>query len=523
MILREWILSLAVFGLFAAVYIGMSPSLARQHWDSLEYGHACEEHGLRALWGNHPLGQFLQCGTYRIIRRLGYQGRSLTVMKVMNATAAAAAMAAFFAFMIMIVRAGWLRSLGWSVTLGATYGMWRFAGTADIYGWATLSLIVAWGAAAWSFQRPSAERSVLAGAAFGVATLIHQFTGVILVVAIMALLQLLSEYSGRQRRVTVAVFGTAAALTIVVGYAALGMLATGSSSPDRVTAWLIGHGADPRYGLYFGLTGAKQAVHSLAGTLVYWSTRWPRGTKLFSVVAMSSLVLVSVTSIRYLPARARTMALSSIFSCIVGWLLIVWWLPTNPKFWLLTLPALVVWGEIAFAALKRRVAGRSGSRWARRFDAMPLLTGVLLLIGTGTVMWIERQPDVEFEESLEKWLRHSRPDDVLIENESLTAHLRFWGRRPRTLNLFDVLWASDDPADRFAKLRDLIDEAARQGRTVWFSPELEAGYEKTLALVGVTRQQVREFFHQYRREGPLFDYQVDGHARSVYRLLQPVD
>lgn len=39
------LLSLPILGLFAAVYIGMSPSLARQHSDALVYGHAAKSAG----------------------------------------------------------------------------------------------------------------------------------------------------------------------------------------------------------------------------------------------------------------------------------------------------------------------------------------------------------------------------------------------------------------------------------------------------------------------------------------------
>jgi hypothetical protein len=39
--------------------------------------------------------------------------------------------------------------------------------------------------------------------------------------------------------------------------------------------------------------------------------------------------------------------------------------------------------------------------------------------------------------------------------------------------------------------------------------------------VGVSRQQVLDFFAQYRREGPLFEYQESdgGEVRPVYRLV----
>src|SRR5713101_4678079 len=100
MTIRVAILSVVIFGLFALAYIWASPSLARQHWDSLDYAHACEQHGLGAMWANHPLGHVVQCGVFKTSRRLGYQGRALPILKLFNGVAAAAAVAAMFLVML---------------------------------------------------------------------------------------------------------------------------------------------------------------------------------------------------------------------------------------------------------------------------------------------------------------------------------------------------------------------------------------------------------------------------------------
>jgi hypothetical protein len=49
MTVRVAALSVVIFGLFALAYILASPSLARQHWDSLDYARAREEHGLGGM------------------------------------------------------------------------------------------------------------------------------------------------------------------------------------------------------------------------------------------------------------------------------------------------------------------------------------------------------------------------------------------------------------------------------------------------------------------------------------------
>ena len=160
--------------------------------------------GLGAIWGNHPLGHVVQCGVFKISRRLGYEGRALPVMKVFNGVTAAAAVAALFLVMITVLGMGALRSAGWTVVFGGTYGVWHFAGTADIYGLSLLLLIVAWGLTVWSLDRPSRGWSLLAGLAFGAATLSHQFSGVILASGTIGLLW---SFRGRGRRQLVAWLG----------------------------------------------------------------------------------------------------------------------------------------------------------------------------------------------------------------------------------------------------------------------------------------------------------------------------
>ena len=302
---------------------------------------------------------------------------------------------------------------------------------------------------------------------------------------------------------------------------------TGSSSPADLLWWVVGHGHDPTYGRFFTLDGGAVALRSAATTLLRGAALWPIHVLLFAAVISGLAVSVaSAMWIRRLPDRLKTIALSCDLQCIVGWLLVVWWQPhTFGKFWLLTLPAFVMWCELALAGLRQRVlqSGRGPrARCTRLLDAMPLLAGVLLCLDTSAVMLWERQPDVSFERALNAWGEHSSPGDVLIENGKLTAHLLFWEQRPGTVNLYRIIQASEHESDRFVKLREIIEQAWRQNRAVLFSPGLMRYYsDDRLAVLGLTRRQVLDFFDQYQREGPLFEYQESdrGDVRPVYRLV----
>jgi len=522
---RGSLLGVAIFGVFALAYLWASPSLARQHWDSLEYAAACEARGLRAMWGNHPLGHLIACGAFTTVRDFGYAGRALPIMRLVNGVAAAAAVSALFVVLTTVLGAGPLRSVGWAVAMGSAAGPWHYAGTAEVYGLSVLSLIVAWGVTVWSLDRPSCGRGLLSGIAFGVATLCHQFGGVILMTGTIALLTML-EGRGRRRPAVFGVFAASAVLTIVAGYVLLGLWATGSSSPTGIVQWAIGHGRNQDYGHSITLDGVFVTLGSAATAVLPF--RGPRpGRLLLFAVATACLALVLVTSmrIRRLPGRERAIAAASALQWLAAWLLIAWWEPRNQKLWLLTLPAFVMTCDLALTGLSRQVIPGRGGSSARRpwaIEAAPILAGTLLFLGSGAVMLRERQPDVGFERSLKAWVAHSRPDDILVENGRYTAHLLFWERRAGTVSLYRILRASAGEPDRFAALREVIARAARTSRSVLYSPILAPYYsDDWLARLGVTQQQVRSFFDQYQREGPLFEYQAsdEGGAQPVYRLV----
>ena len=272
---RVVLLGVTIFGLLSVAYVWAAPSLAYQRWDSLEYAWACEARGPRAMWGNHPLGHLVECGAVEAARRLGYQGRALPVMKVVNGVIAAVAATAMLALLNAVLRAPLVRSAGWAVAFGSTYGWWFQAGTADSYSLAVLLLIVAWGATIRALERPSLPIALLAGLAFGAATVAHQFAGVVLAVATLGLLPL---HLGRGRPRAAGVPATlvaAAAVIIVVGYTVCGVLATGSASPRTIARWMVGHGMNPWYGRSSNLDGALTAVRAAAATLVGGNDRPP--------------------------------------------------------------------------------------------------------------------------------------------------------------------------------------------------------------------------------------------------------
>ena len=52
---------------FAAIYLGIAPSLAYQHWDSLEYAYSCETRGPLATWATEQPDRYGAGGTARAL------------------------------------------------------------------------------------------------------------------------------------------------------------------------------------------------------------------------------------------------------------------------------------------------------------------------------------------------------------------------------------------------------------------------------------------------------------------------
>jgi hypothetical protein len=508
---------------FATLYLSAPPSLAYQHWDSLEYGYATDSRTVNAIWGNHPLGHLVQRGVYSLVRPVVGDGHALPVLKGFSALAGGTAVGALFALLAALrdrkAIAGLVPALGAALIFGSSYGFWQFAGTADIYTLAALALIAALAALLSAVVRGSIALSVLAGALAGIATLSHQFTGVLLAVTAIGLLPLWFSQHRRRALAAVTAMAFSSALVLVVGYAVLGSLALGSFEPDRILTWAKGYSGDPTYGRYLTWRGLWEALHAATTTLAGRTTgalalaRW--------IVLGAGLLWLLVGSRRLgrLPAGDRTIAHAIVLQCIVGWGLVTWWEPgLIGKFWILLLPGFLIWCSYTF-----RATTATHSPTPRRAVVFaPVAAGLLLFAyNWTTTMRFERRANVVFERSLDLWIAHSKPDDVIFETGEFSAHLLFWARRPATANVYRLLREGHRSGDSYAPLRALIDRARREGRDVLYSPGLSNYFtEERLRIAGTDARALVSFFESYRWDGPVFEYQEDVglQSKAVYRL-----
>lgn len=539
---------------FAGLYAVVAPSLVHQHWDSLAYAHACENDGLSRLWGNHPLGHLIQCS---VALTAGAGGRALPVMQIVSAIAGGFAIAALWWVLVRVWHWTPARALAWSALVGGMYGVWHYAGTADIYTIALALWIVAWGATGYAIgggrvfgpgmaappmgdhagsEDPSstvvpgsAGAGAVAGICWALATLAHQFGGLVLGIG-LGVLAIGSPASTRTHALkVVARIGATGLVTLLAGYAVLAAIALGTLAPGEVATWMVGYGSDPTYGRFLTAEGAAQALAGAFNTIWrWWPPAPPAPTDPVVLLLASGLALLAIGAAVAIVQRRDALLAASAAQVIAGATLVTWWEPWwVGKFWLFLLPPLVVCLDASIETLAR-MGGRGLAPVTQRgvtTVAAGLLAIVTLVHNGREALAYERRPVEPFEEALARWSATSASDDILIENGRLTAHLLFWVDRPGTLNLYRSLQASG-PADPYADLRAQLEAAWAAGRDVWYVPGLGSYYTaERLEMVGTTPAEFEAFFAGFRREGPVFEYreEPDGPVRQVFRLRPDPD
>ena len=531
---RERFVALGLTLVFTGLYLWASPSLAHQHWDSLEYGYATDSRGPNAIWGNHPLGHVLHRAVYAAARGTGYHGHALPLLKALSAVAGGAAVGAFFVLLTQLrtsdvshgerTPATLPGDVGWSLVLGGAYGFWRFAGTADIYTLGALALIAGLIALSSAALRGSIAIAVTAGILTGIATLSHQFTGVLLAATAIGLLPLWIRHGRTRAAVAIGSLSVAAALVVAAGYAAFGSIALGTLDPSRILSWAKGYSGDPTYGRYLTLLGLSHAIFASTETLVRHTDGGIEIARRIVLAAGLVWLLIATWRLGRLPHPDCAVARAMVFQCAVGWLLVIWWEPgLVGKFWILLLPGFLMWCRYALLATAAIRVRPSLSR-TRLATIAPVVAGLLVLGYNWTIaMSFERQPNVVFERSLNLWIDHSNPDDVIVETGRFTGHLLFWGRRSNTANVYRLLQEGHNAGDPYAPMRELFTRTQREGRDVLFAPGLSSYFsDDRLSVVGTNANDLIAFFEHYRWEGPLFDYQEDhGHpVKQAFRLAR---
>ena len=511
--LRLILVGFALFLLFAAICYWSMPSLVHQGWDSLENAYEIENNPIPLRWGNHPLGHLIQSLIYRVAIYFGYDDRALRLLQIVNVLATAAAVVTLFVILVRRMAVNITQAAGWATFFGSGYSIIYFAGIAEIYSLSLLLLLIAWNSVLLAVTRPEAYRLIVAGVLIGVAGLAHQFSGILLgTVVVMGFFYL-------PRKSTVILVGVMLS-TLVLGYGLLAYLATDSLAPGELFIWIRKYVGESSFGRSFSLEGVRLAMDSGTQSLI-------KGTETGShllrtlLLGIIALILISLPLQRRLWTFARIQTgLYCAFPVLIGVLLIIWWDPVlEGKWWLLVAPFLTA--MLALGLPDNR-------RWVR-FVPMSLALSVLLINQLGLqdkhgLQYIHNR-DLVFERSLQAWVDHSSPGDVLYESKMFTEHLLYLANRPETISAHLLIYDNHDIKNPYRPLEKAIKDAWDRGASVLYTNGLNEYYDDDrLAVVGASRDGLDAFFRAYGHEGPVFEYRetLNGPLKQVFRLVPPI-
>ena len=548
---RHWIVAVALGSVAAAGFFVLAPHWTRQHWDSLGYGFAVETRGLGAIWGNHPLGHILLNLSYLLVEQVGYQGRALTTFQFMNAVTSGVTVATLYLISTTLLGNGLLSSAGLAVILAGSYTFWHYTGTGDIYALSTLFLLLAWAALIVDIfvrQRAGLWR---AGFATGLAVLAHQANSFMVPAGLLSIVLSVTSVApashlsaaepdnqssqGSRLRLLAQRAGSfllAAGATAVAGYALAGLLATGSSQPAVILAWMRGYFGAAEYGSYFQLGLIPLAGSSLLSALV--PSTAGRLASLLRVLVLLALLIPLVWGMMRCPRNSqlgRTLTLVSLAYLVSYGLAVLWWEPTSRvdghKFWMLALvPFLLLLGScwrVFHESIEKIGSRRLGRAVAHGY--LPLTGLILIFVNFSTPSGIvqEHRPNELRLRNLQQWTEHSRPDDVLLMPENYVPWLRYWLDRPNALRLDEAMLGRRNDRDRREQPGPMLDQALASGRTVLAAERLaEYWSSDDPSLIGVTRSDAERFLDQYRPGEHVFEYttEIDGSTMRVFRLAE---
>jgi len=505
---RFKLIGFSLFLLFTVICYWSMPSLIYQEWDSIANAGAVENYPLPLEWGNHPLVHLIQSIVYRVAINVGYDGRALTLLQIINTLATGASIAVFFVILVRRMGLDIKQAAGWAAFLGSGYSILSFAGTAEIYSVSLLLMLLAWSSMLFAFTRPEPSHLIIAGVLIGLAGLAHQFGAILLGAGVVA------GFFYQLRKAMI--IGGVMVATLVLGYGLLGYLATSSLDPHELLSWIRGYVGESIYGRSFSLEGLHLAKYSGTRSLI-------RGAEtdlyLLRMLLLGIIVLIFLS----LPFQRRLWASDYIrtgiycmLPILIGLPLIIWWEPgLEGKFWLLLAPFFTTLLALGVPDIKR---------WAWFVPAS--LAVSVLFINQLSGLQDEHKPDQVFEASLQTWIDHSSRSDVLYESKMFTEYLMFLGDRPRTISAGSLFDGYNDINNPYRPLQQAIEDAWARGASVLYTEGINDYYDDhLLAKVGASRDGLDAFFRSYRREGPVFEYRetVNGPVKRVFRLLPPIN
>ena len=336
------------------------------YWDGITFAQSIEDAGrLNASLAhpNHLVYNFAGYLFYRLLRGFGIELRALTALQILNSLVSAACAAALFVILKDVLRSVYLAvCLTLMFALSATW--WKFSTDANAYVPSVFFLLVS-----FYLVLPERKPAPLPLALTFFASMCFHQLAVIAFPALAAGIYLQDRsLSPRTRGLNVTKFSFTAFLLIVVTYAVLFYLATGTFGVAQFSRWTVSYSPDAQTQFNFW----SNLGYSLRGEVrLFFGGRFNLLKGLVNPAIVVLLVLFGLTVLLLLFAAARNLMTlkhrlkafhldsrqKTVLLLAIVWMgayliFLFFWLPQNTFYRLFYLPALIVALGLALSAFK---------------------------------------------------------------------------------------------------------------------------------------------------------------------------
>jgi len=513
---RQWLLSIGLFSGALALY---ALTLTRIHTgDALAYTMAVESGDLRQLFHPHHLMyNFAGYLFYLLWRSIGWQGRALLPLQLLNAIVGALGILMFFAIAKRITRHDTIALIS-AALLGVSYGYWYYSLEVEVYIIASFFLLLCFWLTYNRFQMSSPKSCMLIGLLHGLAILFHQ-TNVLFIFVVLTALVLPTK--SKRLCKAIASYLLSLALSAGLPYLLTGLVIN-HYSWGSFAHWIIGYAGQrsPSWGHFGPLSPIKAAI-GLGRAIVFngWLLRSLRYGVSMDLGALASkmmptliiaLLTIAPILLRFKRISREHPRLTKL--CLV-WLIsyglfFTWWQPLNPEFWIASLIPIWMLFSLSLAWTPSGMAESSTVSRCSLFVAV-ILVLVLFLANLTDIRW-HRDPHNDFLAQMATDIRNrTEQGDLIIFPSTSSIYIKYYGRRQNILSLdyvFDRF--SSDKSQGFAFIDREIARTLEAGKSVFISSEEINPSPLRLAEYGLDRDEVNAFWARYeRRLDPCLVYQ----------------
>ena len=351
--IAAWFLFIAT----AVIYLSFPTRV--YYWDGLVFAQMIEDANRLSpslVHPNHLIYNFAGYLFYKLLRALGADIRALTALQILNSLLSALCARVLFSILMATLRSRYF-SIWLTVLFAFSATWWKFSTDADAYIPSVLFLLISF----YLILPGRTPRPLLTAFTFFLAMAFHQLA--VLMLPVLALGVYLQDGPPTLKRqaLNAVYFSLVATALIVIAYAGLFYLASGSFDLARLLRWTASYSpdADVKFNLWsnlrYSLRGQFRLFFGGRFNLLGWNP-----AMLALLLCLLGAIFVFVFNLLriarptklWLETRQKTVLLLSLMWAGVYLVFLFFWLPQNTFYRLFYLPALILLLGLAFSSVR---------------------------------------------------------------------------------------------------------------------------------------------------------------------------